>query len=240
MRIEYPKDGMPFPAVTLCPLTTLTKTKLSMRDNDTRFSRLRLNISACDVTAPVRAGRPCGEALLCCCSNNDYLDGSLVVDDCTESYKKDLLDIIKEKKESFNDREFWRAYGPDIWTMIIPGTCYFGSSDKSCSYKDFDPLITEFGLCYSFNSGQHGKSVMKASFNGLSGGLFLMLDLQVDDHAFGWYSDGIRVLVHNQGEYVDPWNGVVVSPGAYAQISVSRKVVSVIQPCTELNAFYFT
>lgn len=65
------------------------------------------------------------------------------------------------------------------------------------------------------------------SYGDVSAGLFVMLDLHVNDHFFGFYSEGVRVLVHNQGEYINPWNGVLVAPGSHAQISITRKVVSI-------------
>lgn len=226
MKIQYPVEGMPFPAVTVCPMTTLTKTKASMADDDPKFNKWGLNIEACQATAAVRAGRPCGEAMLCCCSNKDYIDVEAAVDNCTAEYKKKLLQVLNTNKGSFSEREFYKAYGPSIRRMIIPNTCRFASSDKGCSYREFDPIMTEFGLCYSFNSVP-GEKVLNVTYGDVSAGLFVMLDLHVDDHMFGFYSDGVRVLVHNQGEYINPWNGLLVAPGSHAVIGVTRRVVSV-------------
>ena len=221
---------MPFPAVTLCPMTSVTKSKASLRDDQPSFNRLGLNMDACEITAAVRAGRPCGEALLCCCSNNDYINVSKAVDDCTEDYRKELINVLNTKKEAFNEREFFKAYGPSIRRMIIPRTCYFGSLARSCSYEDFDPIVTEYGVCYSFNSAPDEKKVLNVSYGDVSSGLFVMLNLHVDDHMFGLFSEGLRVLVHNQGEHINLWNGVLVAPGTHAQISVTRKVVSFYSP----------
>jgi len=223
MKIEHPEESMPFPAVTLCPMTTLTKTKASMRDDNPRFNITGLNIDACQVTAAVRAGRPCGEALICCCTNNDYVDAEAAIENCTSEYKNELLEVINARKGSFNEREFFKAYGPSIAKMIVKKTCVFGSSGERCSNKSFDPVVTEFGLCYSFNS-KPGEKTLNVSYGDVSAGLFVMLDLHVNDHFFGFYSEGVRVLVHNQGEYINPWNGVLVAPGSHAQISITRKV----------------
>ncbi|XP_068673629.1 acid-sensing ion channel 2-like isoform X1 [Montipora foliosa] len=222
LRIEYPVDNMPFPAVTLCPLTTITNSKASMKDDHPSFNKLGLNIDACKATAAVRAGRPCGEALLCCCANIvTSIRG--VVDNCTEEYRNELTEALKASDFSFNNRDFFRAFGPNMNKMIIPRTCEFGSLDKRCSHNDFVPVFTDDGICYSFNS-EPGEKVLSVSYGDITGGLVLMLDLRVDDHLYGLISDGVRILVHNQGEYVNPWNGVLVAPGTHAQISVTRNV----------------
>ncbi|KAL9956682.1 hypothetical protein ACROYT_G038199 [Oculina patagonica] len=224
MKIYHPQEGLQFPAVTLCPMTMLTKTKISMSDNNSRFSKLGLNIAACNATAAVRAGRPCGEALLCCCSMHDVNEISVALSNCTEDYKKELLEVIKKNKGSFNDKTFHKAYGPNIRRMIIPNTCVFGS-DRGCSHEDFDPMVTaELGLCYSFNAARHGEQVLNASYGDISSGLSLILDLNLHDHMVGSYSEGVRIIVHHQGVYINPLNSLLVAPGTHAQISVRRKV----------------
>lgn len=226
MKIKYPDDTMPFPAITLCPMTMISKRKASMRDDDPNFIKLGLNIEACEATASVRAGRPCGEALLCCCFSSDIiLDVETTIDNCTEDYKNELKAVLNSNKRLFNLRDFYKAYGLDLSRMIVPETCKFGSSDKPCTYRNFTEVVTNFGKCYSFNSAP-GDDVLQVSYGDLSAGLFLMLNLHTDDHQFGLLSEGIRVLVHNQGEYINPWNSALVAPGSHAQISIKRKVVS--------------
>ena len=227
MNIYHPKEGLQFPAVTLCPMTTLSKRKISMRDEEPSFNKLGLNIAACNITAAVRAGRPCGEALLCCCA--DYSadsEISVVLPNCTEDYRKDLLEVIQSKKDSFNDRQFHEAYGSDIRRMIVPRTCQYGLSDEGCSHKDFDPVVTDLGVCYSFNAARHGEQVLKAFQGDTLSGLSLVLDLNLNDHMVGSSSEGIWIIVHHQGVYINPWNRILVAPGTRTEISVKRKVVS--------------
>ena len=198
-----------------------------MRDEEPSFNKLGLNIAACNITAAVRAGRPCGEALLCCCT--DYSadsEISVVLPNCTEDYRKDLLEVIQSKKDSFNDRQFHEAYGSDIRRMIVPKTCQYGLSDEGCSHKDFDPVVTDLGVCYSFNAARHGEQVLKAFQGDTLSGLSLVLDLNLHDHMVGSSSEGIWIIVHHQGVYINPWNRILVAPGTRTEISVKRKVVS--------------
>lgn len=225
MNIKYPDETMPFPAITLCPMTMISKRKASMTDDDPNFIKLGLNIEACEATAGVRTGRPCGEALLCCCFSSDILDVEATIDNCTEDYKSELKTVLNSNKRLFNQRDFYKAYGLDLSRMIVPRTCQFGSSDEHCTYRNFTEVVTDFGKCYSFNSAP-GDDALQVSYGDPSAGLFLMLNLDIEDHQFGLLSEGIRVLVHNQGEYINPWNSVLVAPGSHAQISIKRKVVS--------------
>lgn len=196
-----------------------------MTDDNPLFHMLGLNIDACKVTAAVRAGRPCGEALLCCCSNSDYINAARAIDNCTDDYKTKLIDVLRANKGSFNERDFFKAYGPSREAMIVRGTCYFGSEDTECSYKDFHPIVTEFGVCYSFNS-ETGEKALSVRHGDVSAGLFVTINLRVHDHVFGLFSEGVRVLVHNQGEYINPWDGLLIGPGSHAQVSVTKKIVS--------------
>ena len=223
MTIHHPKEGMPFPAVTLCPMTKFAKSKISMRDDNPWFEALGLNLPACNATAHVRAGRPCGEALICCCSG--YNVDEISFSNCTEDYKKELLDVIKEDKNYFNDREFHKVYGPKLWEMMIPYTCKF-NVNAGCSYKDFVPKMTQLGLCHTFNSARDGKKVLNVSFGDISTGLSLILDLNLNDHMAETFSEGMRIIVHDQGVYINLAHSVLVAPGTHAQISIRRKVVS--------------
>ena len=228
MTIHHPNEGMPFPAVTLCPMTTFAKIKISLTDDHPWFEAKGVNLPACNATAHVRAGRPCGEALLCCCADHDVNDISVAFSTCTEDYKKELLDVIKKDKKSFNNREFHKAYGPKLGEMMIPYTCKFNVMDPGCSYKDFVPKMTELGLCYTFNSGRDGKKVLNVSFGDISTGLNLILDLNLNDHMADAFSEGMRIIVHDQGVYINSAHSVLVAPGSHAQISVKRKVVSTV------------
>ena len=44
---ETPRDGLKFPAVTICNLNQFMKTKIDTTDEDENFEKLGLNISGC-------------------------------------------------------------------------------------------------------------------------------------------------------------------------------------------------
>lgn len=226
IRIRYPEEGMQFPAVSLCPMTSFTRTKIFMTDDDPQFESLGLDLPSCKATAHVRKGRPCGEALLCCCSDHSAEDVSVALSNCTDDYKKELQEIIRKDKKLFDDKKFQQAYGPSLWRMIIPGTCIFAAlRNGGCSYKDFIPTMSDHGVCFTFNSGRDGKEAMNVSYGDTSTGLSMILDLNLNDHLVGAFSEGIRIIVHDQGVYINPAKNVLVAPGSYAQISVKRKEV---------------
>ena len=56
--------------------------------------------------------------------------------------------------------------------------------------------------------------------------LHLELDLHLDDHLAGFFSEGIFVIIHDQGVYINSADTVLVAPGSYVRINVKRKVVS--------------
>lgn len=221
MRIQYP-DTMVFPAVTLCPMTKFTKNKIFMTDDDVMFQSLGLDLPVCNATAHVRKGRPCGEALLCCCASY-FQDVSVALSNCTEEYKRELLDVIMKDKKSFNDKKFQEAYGPNLQRNLA---CRFGLLDYKCTGKDFLPTVTELGLCFTFNSGRNDKEIKKVSRSDSVRELHLELDLHLDDHLAGFFSEGIFVIIHDQGVYINSADTVLVAPGSYVRINVKRKVVS--------------
>jgi len=104
--------------------------------------------------------------------------------------------------------------------------CYFGWEEPDCFPKDFVPLITPWGMCYTFNSVTDDK-VKTVDSAGVSSGLTVILDAQIHEYTDGRYSDGFKVLIHGQGEYIDEWEGINVGPGQRVLIALSRKRVCI-------------
>ena len=61
-------SGMDFPAVTICNLNQVMKSKLDMADDDKRFTEMGLNITGCHETRAIRGNLTCGQALRCALS----------------------------------------------------------------------------------------------------------------------------------------------------------------------------
>ena len=226
IRTEY-VDELEFPAVTICPLNKLSRRKVTIPDHDPAFNQQGLNMTECRVTAAVRNGRTCGVALLCCCTALDYLNTSLIFPECTEEYKDRLLSALKEKNVSPDVRRFYRLYGMSRQELITPKpNCYFGVQRHPCSSADFEPVVTDLGTCFTFNSAKT-TPIKNVTQQGAMFGLNVLLDAQTDDYASSQLSQGFRINVHRAGEYFESWEGISVGPGTHATLTTSRVEV----PC---------
>ena len=216
---------MDFPAVTICPLNMFTKSKIFMTDNNPLFASSGLNISSCAVTSKVRGNLPCGWSLLCSYDLPRYLDSISGLPNCTSQYKQVLVDAMNKSFHRPDQEDFFRHYSQNISTLVGP-MCYFGWEELDCFAKDFVPLVTPRGMCYTFNSGNDGK-VKTVNSAGVSTGLTVILDAQTHEYTYGRYSEGFKVLVHGQGEYMDDWEGINVGPGQHVLIALLQKRVCI-------------
>ncbi|KAL9970018.1 hypothetical protein ACROYT_G022327 [Oculina patagonica] len=211
---------MDFPAVTICSLNLFAKSKILMTDDNPWFASSGLNISSCAVTLGVRGNRPCGLSLLCCCLPIP-VDAALALPNCTQQYRQDLLAVMRKSGHRPNIEEFHQNFSQDITALAGP-TCTFGWNETKCSAKDFVPMVTPWGICYTFNSGTDGK-VKAVDTAGVSSGFSVILDAQTYEYTQGKFSEGFKVIIHGQGEYVDEWEGINVGPGQHAVVALSQK-----------------
>ena len=212
---------MDFPAITICSLNIFSLSKVTMTDHNPLYSSKGLNISTCAVTAGVRKGRPCGLSLICCCAPRNL---SLSLPNCTDQYKKRLLHAINRSSHQLDSEGFIRFYSQAISEILGP-ICSFGWRKNRCRSSDFVPNVTPWGMCYTFNSGAVGDQMRTVEVGGVSNGLTVVLDAQLPEYTHGKFSEGFKVLVHGQGEYVDEWEGVNVAPGTHAIIGISQRRV---------------
>ena len=225
LSTEHLKE-MDFPAVTICSLNMFAKSKIVMTDDNPLFASSGLNISSCAVTSGVRGNRPCGLSLLCSHTPPgllDYLDFTSHLINCTSQYKQDLLDAMNKSFHLPDMEEFLQHYSQNMSALLGP-MCAFGWEQIPCSVENFVPLITPWGMCYTFNSGTNGK-VNTLDSAGVAAGLTVILDAQTYEYTQGKFSEGFKVLIHGQGEYVDQWDGINVGPGQHAVIALSQKRV---------------
>lgn len=215
------RTKMEFPAVTICPLNLFAKSKMFATDENPIFASSGLNISSCVVTSPVRGKRPCGLAMSCCCTLADEVDEYSAIPNCTIQYRRDLLDIMNKSSHRLDLGNFYRYYSQGMNSLSGP-ICSFGWEESPCSAKDFSPFVTQWGMCYTFNSGNDG-DIRRVDTTGVSAGLRVILDVQTYEHTWGKYSEGFKVLIHGQGEHVDEWEGINVGPGQHVVMALSQK-----------------
>ena len=216
---------MNFPAVTICPLNEFAESKLYMTDDNSLFASSGLNISSCAVTSEVRGNRPCGWSILCALPDFENLTSA--IPNCTNQYRKDLLNAMEQSLHHIDKESLYRYYSQDIKNLIGP-KCYFSLS-VPCSAEDFVGVLTQWTMCYTFNSATNGKT--KTVYNGgVSFGLSVILDAQTDEYSYGKFSEGFKVLIHGQGEFIDEWEGISIGPGQHAVIALSEKRVRFSMP----------
>lgn len=214
---------MDFPAITICSNNLFSKSKISLADDDPSFASSGLNISSCAVTSQTRANRPCGLSLLCCCAPFDNENESLALPNCTFEYKQELLKDIQKSNHRIDVEGFYQKYSLNISNLVGP-VCLFSWRQTKCSIKDFYPIVTEWGMCYTFNSGRESE-IKRVDTAGVSSGLTLLLDANTAEYTRGKFSEGFKVLIHGQGEYFDEFEGISVGPGQHASIALSQKRV---------------
>ena len=115
-------------------------------------------------------------------------------------------------------------YSQNLSSLVGP-RCNFGWQNAPCTLNDFVPMVTDWGMCYTFNSGVDGKPIRKVDVGGVSSGLAFILDANVHEYTEGKFSEGFKVLIHGQGEYTDQWEGINVGPGQHVVIALSEKRV---------------
>lgn len=221
------KTTLGFPAVTICPNNLFSKAKVMMWDDAPAFSAQGLNLSVCAATRGVRESKmnnlTCGLAMICCCVYFGIPTEAGNIPNCTNEKRGTLRSALQQSGVNFNMEDFFWYYSAQI--LRYNSSCTFAQK-SSCTTSEFVPKPAAHGLCYTFNSGEDGKAVRNVTLAGLNGGLALLLDSNYSDETIGKLSRGFKVLIHKQGEYFDDWEGISLSPGTHAVITVSEHRVS--------------
>ncbi|XP_078372333.1 bile acid-sensitive ion channel-like [Oculina patagonica] len=222
------KTNIVFPTVTICPNNIFSKAKVMAWDENPAFSAQGLNLSVCEVTRNVRESKmnnlTCGLAMICCCVYLGFPLKAGDIDNCTDERREILRYTLQQSGVNFNMEDFLLYYSPDKTDLFGTEMCRF-SWNSSCE-TDFSRNLATHGLCYTFNSGEDEKMVRNVSLAGLNGGLSLILNANYSDETIGKLSRGFKVLIHKPGEYFDDWDGINLSPGTHASITVSEQRVS--------------
>ncbi|CAH3163761.1 unnamed protein product [Porites evermanni] len=189
-----------------------------MTDDNPLFASTGLNISACAVTSKVRGDRPCGWSLLCALP--DFQTFRPAIPNCTRQYSNDLWSELQKSLHYIDKEVMYRYFSQELDFLIGPA-CSFKISIH-CSARDFVHLETKWGKCYTFNSGKNDK-IKNANSAGISFGFAVILDVQTEEYSYGKVSEGFKVVIHQQGEFIDEWEGINVGPGQHAVIALSEK-----------------
>jgi hypothetical protein len=210
-------DSFMFPAVTICSQSTADEKKIFALDNHTDFHSYRLNISACAATTEVRAGRPCGHALLCACVSLNVLEGKRIPD-CDESYQYKILEALNSSRVTFDLEEFYHTFS-ESWSDVLQW-CTFGINQTNCTNREyFEQVLRENGICHTFNS--HKNDDFQTTFPGAPGGLTITLESQIDRYYFPKYSEGFTVFINEQGGSLSS-TGIFAGPGTLTSISLEK------------------
>ena len=222
---ETPSEGLKFPAVTMCNLNKFMRSKINTADEDENFVKLGLNISGCSEIREVRGNLTCGQAFLCAYS----LYGTALVKGCSRTMQQNITNFISRSSHRlFNAEEFHAKYGHDIATMTSSFLYCRYMQTTICSEGDFIPTLTQYGICFTFNSGKDGV-LRRSIFEGPDFGLSIFLDVQTHESTLSEFSSGLKVIVHDQDTFVNHYNGFSIVPGTHASVGVKLRKVRAIK-----------
>ncbi|XP_070574792.1 acid-sensing ion channel 1A-like [Ptychodera flava] len=102
--------------------------------------------------------------------------------------------------------------------------CSFGG--LPCGTENFTKVITNYGICYTFNSNEQGY-VNKVRNAGQQYGLQLLLFVNQREYVAPRTNVGFRLMVHGQDEIPNVASyGLSISPGTASTIGLTSKLVS--------------
>ncbi|XP_048109719.1 acid-sensing ion channel 1C isoform X2 [Alosa alosa] len=150
----------------------------------------------------------------------------------------------------FNTTEMIGRLSHQLEDMLLE--CKF--QGENCTYKNFTPIYTRYGKCYTFNSGLDGNPLLTTLKGGTGNGLEIMLDIQQDEYLPVWgetdetsYEAGIKVQIHSQDEppFIDQL-GFGVPPGFQTFVSCQQQLLQYLPPpwgdckSTPIDSDYFS
>ena len=133
--------------------------------------------------------------------------------------------LSRSSHRLFNKEEFLTQYGHDIASLTASFLYCRFMKTTICSKGDFVPKLTQYGICFTFNSGNDGV-LRRAIHEGPDFGLSVFLDVQMHETTFSQFSSGLKVIVHDQNTFVNRYNGFNIAPGTHASVGVKLKKVS--------------
>ncbi|XP_071785466.1 acid-sensing ion channel 1C-like [Asterias amurensis] len=112
----------------------------------------------------------------------------------------------------------------------------------------FTRVITDFGVCHTFNGGFDGEELRKVKVAGKGHGLSLLLDVQQYHYYYSkllQYSAGLVVAIHDRDDIplVESF-GLAIAPGTEARIGIKKRQTNNLPPpygvCGSRDLKYFS
>ncbi|XP_056654242.1 acid-sensing ion channel 1 isoform X1 [Monodelphis domestica] len=136
--------------------------------------------------------------------------------------------------EPFNLHRFYNRSCHRLEDMLL----YCSYRGGPCGPHNFSVVFTRYGKCYTFNSGQDGRPLLKTMKGGTGNGLEIMLDIQQDEYLPVWgetdetsFEAGIKVQIHSQDEppFIDQL-GFGVAPGFQTFVACQEQRLIYLPP----------
>ncbi|KAI9552641.1 putative amiloride-sensitive sodium channel [Daphnia sinensis] len=205
---RYPLKNIPFPAVTICNVNKVSKTKLLQFMEDPRYKDVTYEKMQETLRYMTKLDRAITNE-----KELEYLNGYY---EALNISSLDLFEILRESAPSCKDMIM-----DCIW-LGLPSPCF--------DYFSFVP--TDDGICCTFNGAKYDdlelniksneNERLHVSGNGYRMGLALVLDANIEDYSVtNGKFDGFKVLVHTSEEFPDVADrGFVVGPGSETFVGV--------------------
>ena len=200
--VERRQDSLPFPAVTVCNINPLRKSKID-----------QLNITD----------------FLDCSFEVYAFTGSMLSEsaDHIRSCKKNHT-YGREELLNYTILEVFKNASQDPSRFIVDCGWYGSDIPSNCNYKNFTGVPTNAGYCYTFNGGDHplhvGGPGQRFSFD-------MTLNIEREEYAIGTQTAGVFVTIHNQSEPPQPFqSGLAVPPGSHAFIKLDYEIHKFLGP----------
>uniref|UniRef100_A0A8C5LV56 Acid-sensing ion channel 1 n=1 Tax=Leptobrachium leishanense TaxID=445787 RepID=A0A8C5LV56_9ANUR len=157
-----------------------------------------------------------------------------IVGEPDENSKFALKSTLELSSDLFDMMDITERASHQLSEMML-GCRYQG---KECDPSDFTTVFTRYGKCYTFNSGQNGRTPLVTTKGGTGNGLELMLDIQQDEYLPVWgetdetsFEAGIKVQIHSQDEppFIDQL-GFGVAPGFQTFVSCQEQRITYLPP----------
>lgn len=103
---------------------------------------------------------------------------------------------------------------------------------KECNHTNFTTILTDMGVCYTFNSGIEA-DILRVSSPGNTFGLKLIMSVEQEEYmGHDTFSAGLKIRLHNQNEPPLVGSlGFAAMPGAHVFAAISRtRIISLKRP----------